>query len=82
MRKVRVLYRWEGVAADDFTDQGVFYEDRGMVLRCDKWGEVAINYATPVEGTDDVIVEQGAEELLSDNADLFIELVMSGGAAK
>lgn len=82
MRQVTVNYEFQGEVCGDYPDKGVFYADRGLVLRCDPYGEVAIHQAKPVEGEDVVIVAEGAEDLLSDNPDLFIELIMSGGAAK
>lgn len=77
MRKVNVKYVWHDEVCSEFTDKGVFSEIHNLVLRVDKFGEVAIHLARPVEGTDDVIVSKGAKDLLSDNPDLFIDLVMS-----
>lgn len=81
-REVTVKYIWRGEVCEEYPDRGVYYEDRGMVIRCDQWGSVAIHHATPVEGEDVVIVAERAEELLEDNQALFIDLIMSGGAAK
>ncbi|MDK7669296.1 hypothetical protein [Cytobacillus oceanisediminis] len=81
MRQVTVNYEFQGEVSADFPDKGVFYADRGLVLRCDPYGEVAIHHAKPIDGTDVVVVAEGADDLLNDNPDLFIELVM-GGAAK
>lgn len=82
MRQVTVNYEFQGEVCSDFPDKGVFYADRGLVLRCDPYGEVAIHQAKPVEGEDVVIVSEGADDLLNDNPGLFIELVMSRGAAE
>ncbi|MCM3705849.1 MULTISPECIES: hypothetical protein [Cytobacillus] len=82
MRQVTVNYEFQGEVGGDYSDRGVFYADRGLVLRCDPYGEVAIYRAKPAEGADIVVVSEGADDLLSDNPDLFIELVMSGGATK
>lgn len=81
MRQVTVNYEFQGEICGDYPDKGVFYADRGLVLRCDPYGEVAIHHAKPIEGTNAVLVAEGADDLLNDNPDLFIELVM-GGAAK
>lgn len=80
MKQVIVNYKFQGEICTDFPDKGVFYADRGLVLRCDPYGEVAIHRAEPVEGADVVVVAEGADDLLNDNPDLFIELVMSRGA--
>ncbi|MFE4524012.1 hypothetical protein ACFRCQ_18200 [Cytobacillus firmus] len=79
-RKVTVKYIWQGEICEEFPDKGVYYEDRGLVIRCDKWGEVAIYHAEPIEGEDVVIVAEGADSLLEDNQDFFLDLIMSGGA--
>ena len=78
IREVTVNYIWQGEICTDFPDRGVFYENTGMVIRVDPYGEVAVYDAKPVEGTNVVVVEEGADDLLSDNPDLFIGLVMSG----
>lgn len=81
-KKVTVKYMFKGEISTEFPDKGVFYPDRGLVLSCDSFGAVSIYHAKPVESEDAVIVAEGAEDLLNDNADLFIDLVMSGGAAE
>lgn len=81
-RKVTVKNIWRGEVCEEYPEQGVYYEDHGMVIRCDQWGAVEVNYAKPVEGTDVVLVAQGAEDLHLDNADLFIKLLMTGGTAE
>ncbi|WP_394136894.1 hypothetical protein [Cytobacillus oceanisediminis] len=81
-RKVIVKYIWRGEVCEEFPDKGVYYEDRGLVIRCDQWGEVKIYQAEPVEGTDVVIVAEHADDFLEDNQDFFLDLIMSGGATE
>ncbi|OHX42349.1 hypothetical protein [Cytobacillus oceanisediminis] len=81
-REVTVKDIWQGEVCEEYPEKGIYYEDHGKVIRCDQWGAVSINYAKPVEGTDIVLVEERAKDLLEDNQALFISLIMSGGAAK
>lgn len=81
MRRVTVKRMWQGNISEEFPEQGVFFEDKGIVINVDPYGAIDVYRATPIYGTDVVVVAQHAERLNDDNTeDFVIDLILSGGA--
>jgi hypothetical protein len=78
MRKVIVKHIFKNEIVDDYSDIGVFYEDRGIVISCDPFGLIEVFNATPVENSDIVLVEENANCLATDNPVFPIELILGG----
>ncbi|MEH7119070.1 hypothetical protein V7128_16890 [Neobacillus vireti] len=74
-RKVTVKHIFQNEVDHDFSDIGVFYDDCGIVVSCDQFGLVEVYKATPVEGSNVVLVDEGAKDLSSDNPELVIGLI-------
>lgn len=77
MKRVLVKRVYEGVIDNEWPEQGVYFEDKGVVIICDPYGEVDLRKCKPVDGEDVVLVSPHGESLLTDNPELFIGLVMS-----
>lgn len=79
MRRVVVKSMWRGEVQHQFPEQGVFFDDKGLVINVDPYGAIDIYRATPIKGTDVVIVAENAERLNDDNTeDLVIDLILGG----
>jgi hypothetical protein len=52
-----------------------FFDACGIVISCDENGLVEVYKATPLDGTNVVIVNEDAEDLASDNPELVIGLI-------
>lgn len=78
MKKVTVKRMFNGEVDNEFSDAGVYYEDRGVVISVDQFGLIEVFNAKPVEGEDVVIIEQDAECLTNDNPKFVIDLILNG----
>jgi hypothetical protein len=56
----------------------VFYEDCGIVISCDENGLVEVYNATPVKGSDVVLVKEGLKDLSANNPEFVINLILGG----
>lgn len=74
-RKVIVNYIFQNEIVEDYSDIGVFYEDCGIVIACDQNGLVEAYKATPIKGSNVVLVNNGAKNLASDSPELMIGLI-------
>jgi hypothetical protein len=74
-RKVTVKHTFQNEVSEDFSDIGVFYDDCGIVISCDENGLVEVYKATPIEGSNVVLVNEDAKDLSSDNPELVIGLI-------
>jgi hypothetical protein len=74
-RKVTVKHMFQNEIDSEFSDIGVFYDDCGIVISCDENGLVEVYKATPIEGSDVVLVNEGAKDLTADNPELVIGLI-------
>jgi hypothetical protein len=83
MRQVVVKHYWQGEVDHEFHDLGVYFEEQGVVMQVDENGLVEFYYAKPLEGHEDaVVIEQGLNDLGTDNPQFIIDLILSGGNAK
>lgn len=79
MRRVIVKRMWQGEISEEFPEQGVYFDDKGVVINVDPYGAIDVYRATPIYGTDEVVIAQHAERLNADNTeDFVINLIMGG----
>ena len=79
MREVIVMNIVDGNIEYEYPDIGIYYDDREMVVVCDKEGLIEVFNAKPVENSDIVLVEEWAPRLNENNPTLVIELLLIGG---
>jgi hypothetical protein len=79
MKRVTVIHIFQNEISHDWTNSGVFFEERGIVIQVDENGLVEIFEAKMMDGSDDVVlVEEGAKDLSADNPEFVISLIIGG----
>jgi len=87
VKKVKVTFQSERFWSDpevDTSETGILFED-GHVIAIDQWGSIEIYRCAPTDDPNIVVVDRdkdGGFGLLEDNPDLFINLVLTGGAGQ
>jgi hypothetical protein len=82
MKKVIVEYRYENYFKEDENEIGVLFEN-GKVLVADAIGGTSIynSHPSPNPGCVVVNLDKDGKDYLSDNPELLVNLILTGGAA-
>jgi hypothetical protein len=79
MIRVTVKHIFQNEISHDWSNIGVFFEERGIVLQVDENGLVELFEAKFMEGSDNVVlVEEGAQDLSEMNPEFVVNLIIGG----